>query len=112
MANAYEIIDHAEYALDRGDINLGEYEAIVRPWRDAEPVKYGRWEPLDLTWGRSVYACSHCGEAFEVPTENGKPIYNRCPNCAAKMNTPTKSTNRSTEYTNCKDKDSGEYGDN
>lgn len=85
MANAYEIIDHAEYALDRGDINLAEYEAIIRPWRDAEPVKYGRWEPFDLTWGRSVYACSHCREAFEVPTEGGKPIYNRCPNCGAIM---------------------------
>lgn len=50
-----------------------------------DPVKHGKWKPFDLTWGRSVYACSSCGEAFEVPTEIGKPIYDYCPNCGAKM---------------------------
>lgn len=50
-----------------------------------DPVKHGKWEPFDLTWGRSVYACTVCGEAIEVPTENGKPIFDYCPNCGAKM---------------------------
>lgn len=48
-------------------------------------VRRGRWKPFDLTWGRSVYACTSCGEAFEVPTECGKPMYEFCPLCGAKM---------------------------
>ena len=79
MANAYEIIDNAEYALDRGDINLGEYEAIVRPWRDAEPVKHGRWIYTEDETGYAEFQCSECGEG----------VYNKtkfCPNCGAKMN--------------------------
>lgn len=50
-----------------------------------DPVKHGRWKPFDLTWGRSVYYCTSCGEAGEVPTEMGKPIYEFCPYCGAKM---------------------------
>ena len=50
-----------------------------------DPVKHGEWEPFDLTWGRSVYACSSCRDAMEVPTEMGRPIYDYCPNCGAKM---------------------------
>lgn len=49
-----------------------------------EPRK-GKWKPFDLTWGRSIYACSACGHGAEVPTEMGDPIYNFCPNCGADM---------------------------
>ena len=55
------------------------------PTEDVQEVKHGRWEPFDLTWGRSVYACTSCGEAFEVPTECGKPMYAFCPYCGARM---------------------------
>jgi len=51
-------------------------------WR---PVKHGRWEPWDLTWGRSIYYCTSCCHGCEVPTEMEKPIYDYCPNCGAKM---------------------------
>lgn len=50
-----------------------------------DTVKHGKWKPFDLTWGRSVYACTSCGDAFEVPTEMGKPIYNYCPHCGVRM---------------------------
>ncbi len=53
--------------------------------KDTQEVKHGRWKPFDLTWGRSVYACTFCGEAFEVPTEDGKPMYEFCPHCGALM---------------------------
>lgn len=43
------------------------------------------WKPFDLTWGRSIYACSACEEAIEVPTCNGEPLYNFCPMCGANM---------------------------
>lgn len=48
-------------------------------------VKHGRWKAWDLTWGRSIYVCTSCGDAMEVPTENGKLIFNYCPNCGARM---------------------------
>ena len=79
MANAYEIIDNAEYALDRGDINLAEYEAIIRPWRDAEPVKHGRWIKHNL-----YIECPLCHRKWN---SNYNDIYafNYCPNCGADM---------------------------
>ena len=52
---------------------------------NAEPIKHGRWKPFDLTWGRSVYACTSCGQAMEVPTEGDKPMYDYCPYCGADM---------------------------
>ena len=47
----------------------------------------GEWKPFDLTWGRSIYACSVCEEAIAVPCgwSDGKPIYDYCPNCGADM---------------------------
>lgn len=47
----------------------------------------GEWKPFDLTWGRSIYACSVCEEAIAVPCgwSDGKPIYDYCPMCGAKM---------------------------
>ena len=50
-----------------------------------DTVKHGRWEPWDLSWGRSVWSCSVCRDAMEVPTEMGAPIYKFCPNCGARM---------------------------
>ena len=66
---------------------VGDSIAVIKnaPTIEVEPVKHGRWKPFDLTWGRSVYACTSCGEAFEVPTEMGKPIFIYCPHCGAKM---------------------------
>ena len=47
----------------------------------------GEWKPFDLTWGRSIYACSVCEEAIAVPCgwSDGKPIYDYCPMCGARM---------------------------
>ncbi len=52
----------------------------------AQPERIrGRWQPFDLTWGRSIYACSVCGQGVDVPTEMGTPIYRYCPQCGADM---------------------------
>ena len=47
----------------------------------------GEWKPFDLTWSRSIYACSVCEEAIAVPCgwSDGKPIYDYCPMCGARM---------------------------
>lgn len=52
---------------------------------DVAPVRHGRWKPFDRTWGRSVFTCTACGNAMDVPTEMGEPIFGYCPNCGAKM---------------------------
>ena len=62
------------------------HEQIVPLPDDAtiEPKK-GKWKPFDLTWGRSVWACDACGETVDVPTLSGKPIFDYCPYCGARM---------------------------
>lgn len=47
-------------------------------------VKHGRWK-RDDSWSWRVYACTACGDVCEVQTEWGKPIYEFCPWCGAKM---------------------------
>ena len=65
-----DVFDHAET----------EAEARYHAQR-----KKGEWKPFDLTYGRSIYACSCCGNGTEVPTDMGEPLYNYCPNCGADM---------------------------
>ena len=55
------------------------------PPADVRPVAYGRWEPRDLTFGRSIYECSCCHSGMFVPAVNGKPGYPYCPDCGAIM---------------------------
>lgn len=55
------------------------------PTIEAEPVRRGRWVPFDLTWGRSVYSCTCCKEAMEVPCVCGEPMFKFCPNCGSRM---------------------------
>ena len=57
----------------------------IEAHRDVAPVRHGRWKPFDRTWGRSVFTCTACGDAMDVPTEMGEPIFDYCPNCGAKM---------------------------
>ena len=52
---------------------------------DANMPKRGEWKPFDLTYGRSIYSCSVCEQATEVPMCMEKPMYAYCPNCGAKM---------------------------
>ena len=51
---------------------------------NAEP-KRGRWISLDMHKGMEQFRCSACGIECYVPTCLGKPIYEYCPNCGAKM---------------------------
>lgn len=51
----------------------------------AQLPKHGEWKPFDLTYGRSIYYCSVCEQATEVPMCMEKPMYAYCPYCGAKM---------------------------
>ena len=87
---AREAIDMAIEALSERDIarniaTILENEQDMRVMlQNAEKPK-GEWKPFDLTWGRNVYFCTACKESIEVPTVNGQPSYNYCPNCGARM---------------------------
>ena len=51
----------------------------------AQLPKRGKWKPFDLTYGRSIYSCSVCEQATEVPVCMEKPMYAYCPNCGSQM---------------------------
>ena len=76
----------------KDSIKIGDMPALtegLKGWIDKQPtidpVKHGKWKAFDLTWGRSIYACTACGDAMEVPTENGEPMFHYCPWCGARM---------------------------
>ena len=69
----YEFVEIALHAVDDA------------PTIDAVPVRHGEWKQFDLTCGRSIYYCSVCEQATEVPMCMEKPMYAYCPNCGARM---------------------------
>lgn len=80
-------------ALEKFSDTVTDYRVGEGVWdalgfvKDAPTIdpKKGKWKPFDLTWGRSVWACDSCGETVDVPTLNGKPIFDYCPWCGARM---------------------------
>lgn len=72
-----QIADHYEQAAKDYWREACEYKAQL--------PKRGVWKPFDLTYGRSIYSCSVCEQATEVPMCMEKPMYAYCPNCGAKM---------------------------
>lgn len=51
------------------------------PTLDYEPVRHGEWEWDTL----DVYMCSACGGKSHVKEVIGRPDWDYCPNCGAKM---------------------------
>lgn len=55
---------------------LGRVESV-----DAVPVRHGEWEKH-----KSIFICSCCLTGYkEQPTMMGKPLFEFCPVCGAKM---------------------------
>lgn len=73
-------------AVENNSYGMGSRASVnaIKSLPSAEAVQ-GEWKPFDLTWGRNVYFCTACKESTEVPTVNGQPNYNYCPNCGAMM---------------------------
>ena len=51
------------------------------PSVDAEPVRHGRWEWIT----EDIYRCENCGERVHVKEVMGRPDWDYCPSCGAKM---------------------------
>lgn len=73
MANALENIRNAIWLLEHNEINREQYEQLIRPWCDAEPVRHGYWEDCSNGW-----MCSECHRDSSRDTKY-------CPHCGAKM---------------------------
>ena len=51
------------------------------PAADVAPVRHGRWE-----WEtEDLYRCTDCHEKVHVKEVMGRPDWDYCPNCGAKM---------------------------
>lgn len=75
--------DHDIHVTDEAYVDCMQ---IIHELPSAHPErKTGRWKPFDLTYGRSIYACTACERATEVKTLFGDPIYKYCPRCGAEM---------------------------
>lgn len=51
--------------------------------------KRGKWLPDNNNYIYEQYVCSECKNSFKVDTCMGKPMWNFCPNCGAKMEETT-----------------------
>lgn len=54
------------------------------PSTQPEP-KRGKWLPDNNNYIYEQYVCSECKNSFKVDTCMGKPMWNFCPYCGAKM---------------------------
>ena len=76
----YELFTKAENLLNRNEINLGEYDKMVKPLNE-EIRKEGHW----IRDGHHI-RCSECSEYICDTDREGDTIpQNFCPNCGAKM---------------------------
>lgn len=48
---------------------------------DVAPVRHGRW----IWQTEDVYKCSNCGDDAHVKEVMGKPSFDYCPNCGARI---------------------------
>lgn len=86
-----QVCKDAAAAIEELQQIADHYEQTAKDyWKEAceykaQLPKRGKWKPFDLTYGRSIYSCSVCEQATEVPMCMEKPMYAYCPNCGAKM---------------------------
>lgn len=83
----------ADYILNNLNTEFGFYDTYEIPeileqcpTVDAEPVKHGKWIPIEDFNGDFFYECSCCGGDFtciEGTPEKNDMLY--CPFCGAKM---------------------------
>ena len=77
--DAVKCFDEAIWLLDHGCITIGDFEEIIKPLRDVEPVRRGKWVQISPA---RIYECSVCGG--NVMTED-IDVYRWCHQCGARM---------------------------
>ena len=67
------------------EMNYGFYYAEkIKALPPAQPLT-GEWLPDNINYYDERYICSRCGVNYKVDTCMGKPSWNFCPHCGAKM---------------------------
>lgn len=91
LVDAEEIVKRCEDVIRHGVAdNAGQHHisaecvmSVVKalPTVDAVPVVHGKWEKQ-----KGIFICSRCWTGYkEQPTMMGKPLFEFCPVCGAKM---------------------------
>lgn len=66
-----------------------KFDIMESPAVDAEPVRHGRWVPVDGKHPCDEWDCTACGERrtflVEMDADDMEECYPYCPNCGAKM---------------------------
>lgn len=78
-----ELIKMLGYCFQADEEVLDAVVTTINELPPAEP-KRGRWISADAMFGGVPFYCSECGENTR-DTVMGKPRWNFCPNCGAKM---------------------------
>ena len=73
------VIDLITKRYENPEICTQEINRI--PALDVAPVAHGKWEWVN----EDRYRCDRCEQITAVDECMGKPIYNFCPNCGARM---------------------------
>ena len=78
---AYDVLtDYYHHSTDAQHAALREALGRVESV-DAVPVRHGKWEKH-----KGIFICSRCLTGYkEQPTMMGKPLFEFCPVCGAKM---------------------------
>lgn len=77
-----EYIEHHD-AIQQIMLVIDKERKLLNDAADVAPVRHGRWERDEMT---GFYICSVCNNGYEEqPTLMGKPMFEYCPVCGAKM---------------------------
>ncbi len=69
--------------ITRLDYKIIDCVIFEFPTVDVVPVRHGKWKRIPSSY-RALFECSECGEKTTT-TVMGKPRYEYCPMCGAKM---------------------------
>lgn len=80
--DAIAIMREADYKADHSEITLGEYEEMIRPLADVEPVVHAHWI---WDWNARHYSCSACGGIAGAKGYDYSTKTKYCGDCGALM---------------------------
>lgn len=85
MSRLIDVDALCEFANNTKDKTVDANDIMRFPTVDVEPLRHGEWIlDTDHHWD-SKFKCSRCEYETDVDTCFGKPLYNYCPYCGARM---------------------------
>lgn len=88
MCLELEYLDNTD-PIAESALRAARTKILRLPYAEAEPVKHGRWVPVDGESPCDEWDCTACNvrQTFlcEMDEDDMREDYKRCPNCGAKM---------------------------